>query len=73
MGVDSDVDLLLVMPPGAHRRDAARAAYLALSGLGIAKDVIAATEEDLLRLGDNPSLVYRSALREGKEVYRASP
>ena len=33
MGPDSDVDLLIVVPDGIRRRDAARKAYRALSGL----------------------------------------
>jgi len=72
MGPASDVDLLIVMPDGTHRRDAGRKAFRALSGLGIAKDVIVVTERDLKEFGENPSLVIKPALEEGREVYRAA-
>ncbi len=72
MGPASDVDLLIVMPDGTHRRNAGRKAFRALSGLGIAKDVIVVTESDLREFGENPSLVIKPAFEEGREVYRAT-
>jgi len=71
MGPHSDLDLLIVMPDGVHRRRTAQAIYLGLSGLGIAKDVVVVTEGDVRAYGDNPSLVLFPALREGREIYRA--
>jgi len=71
MGAHSDVDLLVVMPDGIHRRRTAQAIYLCLSGTGIAKDIVVVTEADVRMYGDNPSLVLFPALREGREVYRA--
>lgn len=71
MNENSDVDLLLVMPDGTHRRDTARKVYRALGGLGVSKDIIVVTEDDLRRFGDEPSLVIYPALREGKEIYSA--
>ena len=71
MGPASDVDLLIVVPDGTHRREASRKAFRALSGLGIAKNVIVVTEGDLKEFGENPSLVIKPALEEGREVYHA--
>ncbi len=71
MGPASDVDLLIVVPDGTRRREASRKAFRALSGLGIAKDVIVVTEGDLKQFGGNPSLVIKPALEEGREVYHA--
>jgi predicted nucleotidyltransferase len=71
IGVHSDVDLLVVMPDGIHRRRTAQAIYLGLSGAGIAKDIVVVTESDVRMYGDNPSLVLFPALREGREIYRA--
>ncbi|HXX24859.1 MAG TPA: nucleotidyltransferase domain-containing protein [Terriglobia bacterium] len=71
MGAHSDVDLLVVMPDGIDRRQTAQAIYLGLNGTGIAKDIVVVTESDVRMCGDNPSLVLFSALREGKEIYRA--
>jgi predicted nucleotidyltransferase len=71
MGAHSDVDLLVVMPDGLHRRRTAQAIYLSLNGTGIAKDIVVVTESDVRMYGDNPSLVLFPALREGREIYRA--
>ena len=71
MGEDSDLDLLVIMPDGAHRRRTAQAIYRRLRGLGIAKDIVVVTESDVQNHGENPSLVLYPALREGKEIYRA--
>jgi predicted nucleotidyltransferase len=72
MGPDSDLDLLVVVPDGAHRRRTAQAIYRSLAGLGFAKDVVVATESDLRQYGDNPSLVIYPALIQGKELYHAT-
>jgi predicted nucleotidyltransferase len=72
MGPHSDVDLLVVMPDGVHRRRTAQAIYRGLTGLGIAKDIVVVTESDVRQFSDEPSLVICPALREGKEIYRAS-
>lgn len=71
MGPNSDLDVLVVMPDGVHHRDTSHAIYRSLFGLGIAKDIVVATESDIRDYGDNPSLVLYPALREGKELYRA--
>lgn len=71
MGAESDVDLLIVVPDGTRRRDASRRAFRALTGIGIAKDVIVVTESDVKEFGENPSLVIKPALEEGREVYHA--
>ncbi len=72
MGPNSDLDVLVVMPDGVHRRQTARKAYRALFGLGWAKDVVVVTEEDVRRFAEEPSLVIYPALKEGRELYRAA-
>jgi predicted nucleotidyltransferase len=69
MGANSDLDLLVIMPDGVHRRRTAQAIYRSLTGLGIAKDVVVVTESDLREYSRNPALVLFPALREGTEVY----
>jgi predicted nucleotidyltransferase len=71
MGPDSDLDLLVVAEPPVHRRHLAQDIYERMFGVGQAVDIIVATPEDLERYGESPALVYRSALKEGKEVYAA--
>lgn len=72
MGPDSDLDFLIVMPDGVHRRQTAHKIYRSLSGVGVAKDIVVITESDIRNYGGNSSLVIYPALREGKELYRAT-
>lgn len=66
---DSDVDLLIVMPDDTDRRQTAIAIHDALSGLGIAKDVVVTTPDLITRYGHLVGTVLRPALREGKVLY----
>lgn len=70
MGPDSDVDLLVVKAC-ANRRETARLARRALIGIGVPKDIIVFTPEDIERHKDNRGLVIYPALREGKVLYAA--
>jgi len=72
MRLHSDLDILVVMPDGTHRREASRTIFRALRGLGMPKDIVVVTEQDVRRYGDNHSLVFKPALEEGKELYRAA-
>lgn len=72
MGPHSDLDILVVMPDGTHRRGASRTIFRALRGLGIPKDIVVVTEQDVRQYGDNPSLVLKPAFEDGKELYRAA-
>jgi predicted nucleotidyltransferase len=71
MRPDSDVDVLVVVPDGIHRRHTAQAIYHHLIGFPLAVDIIVATESDLGTHKNNFSLVYYPALREGREIYAA--
>ena len=72
MGPHSDLDVLVIMPDGIHRRRIAQDIYLHLLGFGVATDIIVATLGDIQRDGNNPALVYQNALAEGKELYHAA-
>lgn len=72
MGPDSDLDVLVIMADGVHRRQTARRIYRALLGLGFAADVAVVTEKDVERFSEDPSLVVCPALREGRELYHAT-
>ena len=71
MGPNSDLDILVVMPPGIHRRKTARSIYRNLIGVGFATDIIVVTEEDIEQYKDNLGLVIKPALEEGKVLYAA--
>ena len=68
-GPDSDVDLLVVMPVQDSRRQQTVAIRTALSGMGLAKDVIVVTPEEVERYGNLVGTVIRPALHEGKVLY----
>ncbi len=68
-GPDSDVDLLVVMPVQGSRRQKRVAIRTALSGMGLAKDVIVVTPEEAERYRDLAGTIVRPALREGKVLY----
>jgi predicted nucleotidyltransferase len=68
---DSDIDILVVMPEGVHRRHTAQLLYKRIQGVKIPFDIIVATPSDLERHKNNIGLIYRSILLEGKEVYAA--
>ena len=72
MGPGSDLDVLVVMPDGIHRRDTSAVIYRGLRRFGYAIDIVVATGNDLIEYGNNPGLVLRQALREGKELYHAA-
>jgi predicted nucleotidyltransferase len=71
MTPDSDIDILVVVPDGAHRRQTAQTIYPHLIGLRAVVDVVVATESHLHQYGDNFSLVYYPARREGRAIYAA--
>ena len=71
LGPNSDLDLLVVMPDGIHRRRTGQVVYQSLGGLGFAKDVVVVTESDIRKFGQNPSLVIFPALQQGRELYHA--
>lgn len=71
MGTHSDLDILVVMPNGTHRRQTVRLIHRALAELGVPKDIIVVTESDLSEYGTNSSLIIEPAMTGGKELYRA--
>ena len=68
-GPDSDVDLLVVMPVSGSKRKTAIKIDLALAGMGLPKDVIVVTPEEVARLRDIVGTIVYPAVREGKVMY----
>ena len=71
MGPDSDLDLLVVMPDGIHRRRTSQTIYKTLRGIGFAKDIVVVTQSDIKKYCNNPSLIIYPALKHGREIYHA--
>ena len=67
----SDIDLLIIVPDGSHRRKSAQLIYRQLLGFVLPVDVVVATPSDVEKYKDSPGLIYRQALREGRELYAA--
>lgn len=70
-GRHSDIDLLVIVPDGSHRRKTAQIIYHHLFGFNTPVDVIVATPSDIDKYKDSPGLIYREALRGGRELYAA--
>ena len=71
MGPNSDLDVLVVMPDGMHRRKTAQLIRRHLMGLGFAKDIVVVTQSDIEKHGSNPYMIIKPALDEGRELYHA--
>jgi len=69
MRPSSDLDVLVVMPPGVHRRATARSIYRNLIGVGMAVDIIVVTEQDIERYKNDTGMVIKPALEQGKLIY----
>ncbi|MEK7404304.1 MAG: nucleotidyltransferase domain-containing protein [Acidobacteriota bacterium] len=68
-GPDSDVDLLVVAAASGAKRKLAVQIYRVLAGVGLPKDVIVVTLEEVEKYRDLPGTVIWPALREGKVLY----
>jgi predicted nucleotidyltransferase len=71
-GPDSDVDFLVVMPVIGSKRDLTIRIRKALAGMGLAKDVIVATPEELDRHRELVGTIIYPAMHEGRVVYERS-
>ena len=72
MGPNSDLDVLVIMPAGTHRRKTAQEIYRRMWGFGFAKDIVVVTESDVRAYGMNPYMIIKNALEEGRELYHAT-
>lgn len=68
---NSDIDLLVVVKNGTHRRNTARQLYRATATVGKATDMVVVTESDLSDFATYPGYVISTALQEGTEIYAA--
>jgi predicted nucleotidyltransferase len=71
-GPYSDIDLLVVLPQIADKRQATVEILRALSDRRVPTDIVVTTPDEIARRGDLIGTVLRPALREGKVVYERS-
>ena len=68
---NNDIDLLVVVPNGTHRRKTAQSIYRNMLRLGFGAHTVVVTEEDVEKYRDAEGWVIRVALAERKIVYGA--
>ena len=68
-GPDSDIDLLIIKETDQPAFRRSIAAYRALAGLGVPKDIIWRTPAEVLEWSQVPTYVTTRALEEGKVLY----
>lgn len=68
-GVDSDVDLLILIRNAVPKRELSLRVYRALKGIGVAKDVVITTSEEFAAYKDVVGTLFYDAAREGQVIY----
>ncbi|MSS73624.1 MAG: nucleotidyltransferase domain-containing protein [Candidatus Latescibacteria bacterium] len=68
-GPDSDVDLLVIKRVVGSKRKERLEIRAALRGIGLAKDVVLATPEEMEKYRDLVGTIIHPAMREGKVLY----
>ena len=69
---ESDYDLCVIKSGVKHRRKLAQQIYRLLYGAGVAVDVIVETPESFDKLKDDPFLIYKEIMNDGKILYEKS-
>ena len=70
---DSDVDLLVVFPHVENSRLAAVTIHDELTGLGVAKDIVVSTPDEIAGRRHLIGNVLEPAMREGRVLYERRP
>lgn len=68
-GPDSDIDLLVVMSLQGSKRKKTVEMYGLLGGMGVPKDIIVVTPEEVQKYRTVPGTIVHQALSEGKILY----
>jgi predicted nucleotidyltransferase len=71
MNADSDIDVLVVVQDGMHRRKTAGYLRHKMIGFSYPVDIQVTTPSILQRHRDNIGLIYRTVLLEGRDIYVA--
>lgn len=70
---DSDLDLLIVIEESNEKRHKrGKPGYLALWGMGISKDLMVYTKDEVEQRATDPSSLIHKILKEGKVLYARS-
>ena len=66
---DSDVDLLVVMPVEGSKRHKSAEIHSYIGAVGIPKDILVFTPEDVIKYGQLVGTILKPALQEGLVLY----
>jgi predicted nucleotidyltransferase len=66
---DSDIDLLVIMPFEGSNLLMVAEIYRAIGAVGIPKDILVYTPEQVKKYGQIAGMTLKAALREGKVLY----
>lgn len=69
LNAESDLDVLVIVAPGIHRRRTAQELHQHMRGFPLPVDFVVATADDIRLYGDRPGLIYRRVLAEGLTIY----
>jgi len=69
----SDLDLLVIEPFVANKREEMIRLRLAVGDVGIGVDILVYSEEEVKEWGSVPGAALFTALREGRVAYEATP
>ena len=71
ININSDLDILIVVDESVKNcRQEGMRIRRALKGILMPMDIIVVRQRNLYNLADTPGLIYSSALKEGKIVYK---
>ena len=68
-GPDSDVDLMVVVKKTMSKRKMTVGIYKLLAGMGLPKDIVVVTLEEIEKYATIAGTLIKPALREGKVLY----
>ena len=68
-GPDSDIDLLVIMSVRGSKRKKTVEMYGVLGGMGLPKDIVVVTPEEVLKYQKVPGTIVHQAFSEGRILY----
>ncbi len=71
MGSESDIDILVVVEPPAHRGELSERIYRNLHGVQLPVDVVVVTEDDVHKYRRKVGTILPPALKDGVVIYEA--
>lgn len=70
---DSDIDLLVIMPVSGSKLLKAAEIHKSIGAVGIPKDILVFTPEDIAKYGRLVGTILKPALEEGMVLYERKP